>query len=72
MQSPGKTMFIESVQCQKSSKARKNFDQGHILMTWCWTKGHGAQEKGHGAAPCYFALDLTLVCNPKLHRYLER
>ena len=23
-------------------------------------KGHGAQEKGHGAAPCYFALDLTL------------
>ena len=28
---------------------------------WRFQKGHGAQEKGHGAAPCYFALDLTLV-----------
>ena len=28
---------------------------------WRCQKGHGAQEKGHGAAPCYFALDLTLV-----------
>ena len=27
---------------------------------WRCQKGHGAQEKGHGAAPCYFALDLTL------------
>ena len=28
---------------------------------WRCQKGHGAQEKGHGAAPCYFALDLTLA-----------
>ena len=27
---------------------------------WRCQKGHGALEKGHGAAPCYFALDLTL------------
>ena len=27
---------------------------------WLCQKGHGAQEKGHGAAPCYFASDLTL------------
>ena len=27
---------------------------------WRCQKGHGAQEKGHGAVPCYFALDLTL------------
>ena len=27
---------------------------------WRCQKGYGAQEKGHGAAPCYFALDLTL------------
>ena len=30
---------------------------------WRCQKGHGAQEKGHGAAPCYFALDLTLHDN---------
>ena len=28
---------------------------------WRCQKGHGIQEKGHGAAPCYFALDLTLI-----------
>ena len=28
---------------------------------WRCQKGHGAHEKGHGAAPCYFALDLTLL-----------
>ena len=28
---------------------------------WRCQKGHGAQEKGHGDAPCYFSLDLTLV-----------
>ena len=27
---------------------------------WRCQKGHGAQEKGHGTTPCYFALDLTL------------
>ena len=27
---------------------------------WRCQKGHGAREKGHGAAPCYFALDLRL------------
>ena len=27
---------------------------------WRCQKGHGAQEKGHGATPCYFSLDLTL------------
>ena len=31
---------------------------------WRCQKGHGAQEKGHGAAPCYFALDLTLKREP--------
>ena len=30
---------------------------------WRCQKGHGAEEKGHGVAPCYFALDLTLVVN---------
>jgi len=24
-------------------------------------KGHGAQKKGHGAAPFYFSLDKTLI-----------
>ena len=35
---------------------------------WRCQKGHGAQEKGHGAAPCYFALDLTLgrICKVQL------
>ena len=28
---------------------------------WRSEKGHGARKKGHGAAPCYFALDLTLA-----------
>ena len=28
---------------------------------WRCQKGHGVQEKGHGAAPCYSALDLTLA-----------
>ena len=32
---------------------------------WRCQKGHGAQEKGHGAAPCYFALDLTLGLDVK-------
>ena len=27
---------------------------------WRSEKGHGAQKKGHGAAPCYFALDIRL------------
>ena len=50
------------------------FEKGHILNAWRWKKGmalgkrawrpekgHGARKKGHGAAPCYFALDLTLA-----------
>ena len=67
MQSPGKMMFIESVQCQKSSDHVKILIKGTFddmaleKRAWRCQKGHGAQEKGHGAAPCYFALDLTLV-----------
>ena len=67
MQSPGKTMFIEITQLSKIILARKNFDsRAHFddmaldKRAWRCQKGHGAQEKGHGAAPCYFALDLTL------------
>jgi hypothetical protein len=26
-----------------------------------YQKGHGAQKKGHGAAPFYFSLDKTLI-----------
>jgi hypothetical protein len=28
--------------------------------TFFYQKGHGAQKKGHGAAPFYFSLDKTL------------
>ena len=34
---------------------------------WRCQKGHGAQEKGHGAAPCCFALDLTLIHSAGTH-----
>ena len=33
VQSPGKTMFTESTM-SKIILTRKNFDQGHILITW--------------------------------------
>ena len=41
---------------------RLHFDDMALdKRAWRCQKGHGAQEKGHGAAPCYFALDLTLL-----------
>ena len=39
---------------------------------WRCQKGYGAQEKGHGTAPCYFALDLTLqVQGHKIKEIME-
>ena len=45
MQSPGNDVYRKCTM-SKIISTRKNFDQGHILITWRLTKGHGAVKKG--------------------------
>ena len=59
------TFFYDFLKIQMTNygsfeEMKKGTSAIHGATFFFYQKGHGAQKKGHGAAPFYFSLDKTL------------